>query len=117
MTEPEFIDRGTKIYELLDPGEPSAESAAVRRDCRAVAAAIGRMVRRQLANYDRRVLTRLRSDPRRLVWFAAGEPVHVSASRKYTRDGLAELADLAGWTVDDVLTDSDHRVAVALLRI
>ncbi len=51
------------------------------------------------------------------IAFAAGEPVHVSASRKYTRDGLADLADLAGWTVDDVLTDSDHRVAVALLRI
>ncbi len=47
--------------------------------------------------------------------FAAGEPIHVSAARKYTPRSLAALAAAAGWRIDRTLTDPDTRFAVAVL--
>ncbi len=47
--------------------------------------------------------------------FAAAEAIHVSAARKYTPESLAELADCAGWEVDQILTDKKKRFGVCLL--
>ncbi|MEM7709556.1 MAG: L-histidine N(alpha)-methyltransferase [Pseudomonadota bacterium] len=50
-----------------------------------------------------------------VVEFARDEPIHVSTSRKYTAESLAELARESGWTVDAMSTDRDGRFAVATL--
>ncbi|WP_417524325.1 L-histidine N(alpha)-methyltransferase [Marinovum sp.] len=47
--------------------------------------------------------------------FAAGEAIHVSASRKYTEQTLAQLVVPAGWRVEQLLTDEDRAFAVAVL--
>ncbi|WP_298432608.1 L-histidine N(alpha)-methyltransferase [uncultured Jannaschia sp.] len=47
--------------------------------------------------------------------FEAGEPIHVSASRKYTSDSVAALVCDAGWHLDKMLTDPMDRFAVAIL--
>ena len=49
------------------------------------------------------------------IRFDAGEPIHVSASRKYTRASLARLVEPAGWAVDELLCDAQERFAVAIL--
>ena len=49
------------------------------------------------------------------IAFDAGEPIHVSASRKFTPDSLAALVGSAGWKLDHSLTDADNRFAVAFL--
>ncbi len=49
------------------------------------------------------------------IAFAAGEAIHVSASRKYTRQSLAALVASAGWTVARTFADADRRVVVAVL--
>ena len=50
------------------------------------------------------------------IAFAAEEPIHVSASRKYTLDSLTALATSAGWHLEETWTDADIRFAVAALR-
>lgn len=47
--------------------------------------------------------------------FAPGEAIHVSTSRKYTRETLTALVDPAGWRVDELLTDTAERCALAVL--
>jgi uncharacterized SAM-dependent methyltransferase len=47
--------------------------------------------------------------------FEAGEPIHVSASRKYTPDSLAAMVGSAGWKLDHNLMDAKSRFAVAFL--
>lgn len=49
------------------------------------------------------------------VAFAAGEPIHVSASRKYTPATLAALAEAGGWRVKTLHKDVDRLFAVAVL--
>lgn len=49
------------------------------------------------------------------IEFAEGEAIHVSASRKYTEETLAQLVEPAGWRVGRLLTDDDRRCAVAVL--
>ncbi|MFO6463505.1 L-histidine N(alpha)-methyltransferase [Jannaschia sp. KMU-145] len=51
----------------------------------------------------------------REIPFAAGEPIHVSASRKYTSHSLAALVSEAGWHLDEMLTDPENRFTVAIL--
>ena len=48
--------------------------------------------------------------------FAADEPLHVSTSRKFTLDRLADLATSSGWTLEDVAMDDAERFAVAVLK-
>ena len=50
------------------------------------------------------------------IEFAADEPIHVSASRKYTADSLAALVAAGGWQVAELLTDSQNCFAVAVLE-
>ncbi|WP_299044142.1 L-histidine N(alpha)-methyltransferase [uncultured Tateyamaria sp.] len=50
-----------------------------------------------------------------VVAFAAGEPIHISAARKYTADSLATMAAQAGWSVATRFTDGQERFAVAVL--
>lgn len=47
--------------------------------------------------------------------FEAGEPIHVSASRKYTPDSLAAMVGSAGWKLDHNFMDPKCRFAVAYL--
>ena len=47
--------------------------------------------------------------------FAADEPIHVSASRKYTGDSLAALATASGWRVAQSFADEGNRFLVACL--
>lgn len=49
------------------------------------------------------------------IRFADGEPIAISASRKYMPDTLNALAHSAGWKIDDLLTDAASRFAVAVL--
>lgn len=49
------------------------------------------------------------------IAFAADEPIHVSASRKYTADTLAALATSAGWHVAQTFSDTQNRFLVAVL--
>lgn len=49
--------------------------------------------------------------------FNAGEAIHVSTSRKFTHDTLAELVGSAGWHLETVLSDPRDTVAVAVLAI
>lgn len=50
------------------------------------------------------------------IAFAKGEPVHVSASRKYTAATLAALAEAGGWRVETMHQDADRMFAVAVLE-
>ncbi|TFL19164.1 L-histidine N(alpha)-methyltransferase [Jannaschia formosa] len=50
------------------------------------------------------------------IGFAAGERIHVSASRKFDRARLEALASDAGWRVGEVVTDAQARFALAVLR-
>lgn len=52
----------------------------------------------------------------RRIRFAAGEPILVSQSRKFTPESLARLCRAAGWTVAETLTDRRRRLALAILR-
>ncbi|WP_323767781.1 L-histidine N(alpha)-methyltransferase [Marinovum sp.] len=47
--------------------------------------------------------------------FAPGEPIHVSASRKYTRESLSALVAPAGWQLAELLFDEAERFAMAVL--
>lgn len=47
--------------------------------------------------------------------FVQGEPIHVSASRKYTTARLEALVTAAGWRVEQTHSDADGRFAVAVL--
>lgn len=49
------------------------------------------------------------------IGFATGEPIHIAASRKYTPASLASLVTLAGWRVQELVTDPAQRFAVAVL--
>ena len=49
------------------------------------------------------------------ISFAADEPIHVSASRKYTPATLAALAEAGGWRIDTLYSDEDKLFAVAVL--
>ncbi|TDL81363.1 L-histidine N(alpha)-methyltransferase [Palleronia sediminis] len=49
------------------------------------------------------------------IAFDAGEAIHVSASRKFTRQSLARLVEAAGWRIGDWFTDADDLFAVAWL--
>ena len=49
--------------------------------------------------------------------FAEGEPVHISASRKYTLSSLRALVQKAGWQLDEVFTDPKGYFAVAVLSV
>ena len=48
--------------------------------------------------------------------FATGESIHTESSRKYSIESLNELAESAGWYVDETLTDSEQKFLVAVLR-
>lgn len=49
------------------------------------------------------------------IAFAAGEAIHVSASRKYTLATSAALAEAGGWRIDTLHGDEDELFAVAVL--
>lgn len=44
------------------------------------------------------------------------EPIHANASRNYKADSLLALVGACGWQVRDLLKDSEHRFAVAVLE-
>lgn len=48
------------------------------------------------------------------IRLAHGEPIRVAASRKFTQERLADLASVAGWSVDRIFTDADKTYAVAV---
>jgi dimethylhistidine N-methyltransferase len=50
------------------------------------------------------------------VPFAAGEPIHVEISQKYTHAGIRGLAAAAGFQVEETWTDVDCPFALVLLR-
>ncbi len=50
------------------------------------------------------------------IAFAAGEPIAVSMSRKFTSQSLQQLAQDSGWALDALITDPDALFAVAVLR-
>lgn len=50
------------------------------------------------------------------ISFDADEPIHVSASRKFTADSLSALVASAGWELEELLTDDLQRFAVAVLK-
>ena len=52
----------------------------------------------------------------RAFLFQDGERLHVSTSRKFTPDGISALATDAGWALEDLLTDDEQTVAVAVLK-
>ncbi|MBY5934716.1 L-histidine N(alpha)-methyltransferase [Tateyamaria omphalii] len=52
----------------------------------------------------------------RTIPFYAGEPIHVSAARKYTTNSLTALANSTGWDLHDCHTDANGRFSVAVLR-
>jgi len=49
------------------------------------------------------------------ISFAAEEPIHVSASRKYTHTTLAALAKAGGWRIDTLYGAEDKLFTVAVL--
>ena len=49
------------------------------------------------------------------ISFAKDEPIHISAARKFTRDALENLAQSAGWTIKQTLTDAGNKFAVCVL--
>lgn len=49
------------------------------------------------------------------ISFAADEPIHVSASRKYTHATLAALAESGGWKINSLFGAEDNLFAVAVL--
>jgi dimethylhistidine N-methyltransferase len=51
-----------------------------------------------------------------VVEFAAGETIHTENSHKYSVESLSELAQTAGWNLDEILTDAQSLFAVAILR-
>lgn len=51
-----------------------------------------------------------------VVAFAAGETIHTENSHKYSVESLSELAQTAGWNLDEVLTDAQALFAVAILH-
>jgi dimethylhistidine N-methyltransferase len=51
-----------------------------------------------------------------VVEFAAGETIHTENSHKYSVESLSELAQVAGWNLDEILTDAQSLFAVAILR-
>ena len=72
----------------------------------------------ELARIDMRLLStrqQIVDLPGHRIAFAAGEAIHVSASRKYTPASLAALVATAGWGLAETFTDPDHRFAVAVL--
>ena len=48
--------------------------------------------------------------------FAKHERIAVSQSRKYTMGSLGNLANAAGWSVQEVVTDAESNFAVAVLK-
>jgi dimethylhistidine N-methyltransferase len=50
------------------------------------------------------------------VPFAAGEQVMTSCSHKFTVDGFASLAGIAGWTARETWVDAGHRYALQYLE-
>ena len=52
----------------------------------------------------------------RAFLFEEGERLHVSTSRKFTRNRIETLAQAAGWALEDLLTDDRQTVAIAVLR-
>ncbi len=72
----------------------------------------------EAARIDMRLVSALEQTvdlPGARIDFAAGEPIHVSASRKYTSDSLAALATSAGWHVAQTFTDAENRFVVAFI--
>lgn len=51
-----------------------------------------------------------------VVEFAAGETIHTENSHKYSVESLSELAQTAGWNLDEIFTDAQSLFAVAILR-
>lgn len=49
------------------------------------------------------------------VAFAAGESIHTENSRKYTRASITQIAEAAGWQLDDFLTDPKAWFGVCVL--
>lgn len=49
------------------------------------------------------------------ISFAADEPIHISASRKYTHETLEALAEGGGWRVSSLYDGNDSLFAVAVL--
>ncbi|WP_223274765.1 L-histidine N(alpha)-methyltransferase [Tateyamaria sp. syn59] len=73
-------------------------------------AALTRIDMELVSNRDQRVRVAGHS-----IDFAAGEPIHISAARKYTPDSLAALAGAAGWDVRHRHVDAAERFSVAVL--
>ena len=48
--------------------------------------------------------------------FSEDEELHVSTSRKFTKQTLEELAQSAGWTVETMMSDPQNQVALAVLE-
>ena len=51
------------------------------------------------------------------IQFKDGEAIHVSTSRKYTRETLSQLVEASGWQLETLLTDPHEKVAVAVLVV
>lgn len=47
--------------------------------------------------------------------FREGESIHTENSHKYSRDMLSILAEAAGWTMTEFVTDADDRFSVSVL--
>lgn len=50
------------------------------------------------------------------IGFERGETIHTENSHKYTKARFTDLAEQAGWAVDDIWTDAQELFAVAVLK-
>lgn len=50
------------------------------------------------------------------ISFKAGETIHTENSHKYTPTTFSEMANVAGWSVEDIWSDENQLFAVAVLK-